>query len=427
MREEAVCQGSRGSQMRRSTTETGPRATTTGPVVLGNQRPKVMLVGGPDVNARIELMRELDPSFSLIAAGSSPELDEEFRGAGYEYAYYPLTRRMNPVKDLRSMALLVRIFRHHRPQIVHAFDTKPCVVARMAARLAGVPIVLGTLPGLGSLYVNNGIATRATRAIYEGVQRLACRLSDLTIFQNDEDACQFTASGIVSPARSRVIPGSGVSTERFDPAKVSKSERERVRQGLGIRSDALLVTMVSRLIRSKGVIEFAAAAGTVRERYPDATFLLLGARDGQSMDRLDDDEVIGLRKSVTWAGTRGDIESVLAASDIFVLPSFLREGIPRALLEAASMGLPIVTTDSPGCNDVVKEGVNGFLVSPRNSEALERAICRLIESPELRRRFGVASRQRALATFDLSRIATETRALYLSLLHRKGLLPAASA
>ena len=91
------------------------------------------------------------------------------------------------------------------------------------------------------------------------------------------------------------------------------------------------------------------------------------------------------------------------------------------------MGLPLVTTDSPGCNDVVEEGVNGFLVSPLDSEALERAICRLIEAPELRRRFGAASRQRALATFDLSRIAAETRDLYLSFLHRKGLLPAVSA
>ena len=385
---------------------------------------RLILVGGPDVDSRIDLMHHLEQDFSVFAVGSEPALEARFSQAGFGYRHYHLARRVHPVADVVALAELRGIFRQERPDIVHAFDTKPCVFVRLAARLARVPVVIGTLPGLGSLYVDNGLATRAVRAIYERLQRLASYSSDLTIFQNCQDAREFVARSIVPETKVAVIPGSGVRTGRFSPVRVSQSERERVRTELGISPNALLVTMVSRLIRSKGVIEFAAAAQVVRERYPQAAFLLVGPSDQQSVDRLTPQELAQLAQNVTWAGAREDIPAVLATSDVFVLPSFYREGIPRVLLEAASMGLPIVTTDSPGCREAVEDGVNGFLVPPRDPDALARAILRLIEEPELRRRFGQASRQRAVERFDLAKIAEQTRSIYQDLLARKGLLSA---
>jgi glycosyltransferase involved in cell wall biosynthesis len=384
-----------------------------------------MLVGGPDVDARIELMRELDGDFRLVAVGTAPELQSHFQEAGFAYENYPLKRRVNPPADLRTLVSLTCLFRRHRPDIVHSFDTKPCALARLAARFAGVPVVVGTLPGLGSLYVNDGIATRATRFIYEWLQRIACHRADLTIFQNHEDAREFLDRGIVPAGRSTVVPGSGVNTDFFDPTKISKPERDQVRTELRVHSDALLITMVSRLIRSKGVLEFAAAAEQVHELHPEVKFLIVGPEDNESLDRLTSSELAQITQFVTWTGVRNDICAVLAASDIFVLPSFLREGIPRVLLEAASLGLPIVTTDSPGCNEVVEHGVNGFLVPIRDQAALAQAIVRLVENPEMRRRFGQASRQRAVAHFDLSRIASQIRSIYRQLLAQKGLLPIA--
>ena len=152
-----------------------------------------------------------------------------------------------------------------------------------------------------------------------------------------------------------------------------------MRASLGIPPDAPLVTMVARVIRSKGVEDFVAAAQQVRLRQPATHFLLVGPADKDSVDSFRLDELAEFGRIVHWPGARRDIPCVLAASDLFVLPSYLREGIPRVLLEAASMGLPLVTTDSPGCNDVVADGVNGFLTPLRDPAALSQAIQRLLD------------------------------------------------
>jgi N,N'-diacetylbacillosaminyl-diphospho-undecaprenol alpha-1,3-N-acetylgalactosaminyltransferase len=145
-------------------------------------------------------------------------------------------------------------------------------------------------------------------------------------------------------------------------------------------------------------------------------FLLIGPNDDSSLDRLSRAELAQLKQVVSWSGPRRDIPVVLASSDIFVLPSAYREGIPRVLLEAASMGLPIVTTDSAGCNEVVEDSVNGLLVPVHDATALGKALLRLVADSELRARFGEASRRRALEHFDLSIVVEQTRSVYRRLL-----------
>jgi glycosyltransferase involved in cell wall biosynthesis len=394
---------------------------------MDSQIPLVAIVGGPDVDSRLDLIQHLCEAFRFVVIGCAVEPRSRFAEAGFGYYTYSLDRRVNPLNDLITVNQLINLFKQIQPHIVHAFDTKPCVLARVAARLAGVPIVIGTLPGLGSLYVDDSLTTRMVRMIYEKLQRLACYLSDLTIFQNCEDAQQFVARGIVPIHKTAVIPGSGVRTDLFNPATIPRYEQERVRAELGIPPNTLLVTMVSRLIRSKGVAEFAAAAQIVRQQHPQTHFLLVGPADEESMDRFTPSELLQLTRALTWAGARSDIPAILAASDICVLPTFYREGIPRVLLEAASMGLPIVTTDSPGCKEVVEPGVNGFLIPPRDPGALAEAILRLVEEPDLRQRFGQESRRRAVTYFDLSVIAKQIRSIYRELLAHKGLLPATEA
>jgi glycosyltransferase involved in cell wall biosynthesis len=389
--------------------------------------PKVLLVGGPDVDTRLKLMRYLGDSFNVSALGSRPKLYTSFLAEGFDYRAYHLSRQVNPLSDLLTVAQLVLIFRRLKPQIVHTFDTKPGVWGCLAARLASVPIVIGTVTGLGSLYTNDSLATRIVRLVYQTLQKLACRFSDLTIFQNHDDARQFIALGVISPEKVIIIPGSGVATNQFVSAQVSTIELARLRAELGIQPDEIVVTMISRVIRSKGVLEFMTAAQEVCLSYPDARFLLIGPEDNNSVDRLSAAELAQLKHAVIWPGPRGDIPALLALSDIFVLPSAYREGIPRVLLEAASMGLPIVTTDTPGCNDVVEHGVNGFLVAACDTKALSQAILYLIEQPELRQSFGRVSRQRALERFDLSVIAHQTGAAYWQLLSHKGLLEVAQS
>ena len=389
-----------------------------GPGTAPSQRPRALIVGGCDVHRRIDLMRSLAGEFSLAAVGSEPALREPFDRAGFHYYHVPLGRGASPLADLRALTRLVRLFQTIRPDIVHTFATKPSVWGRIAARLAGVPVIIGTLPGLGSLYATRRLTTRVLRALYQPLQKLSCTVSSATIFQNDEDARQLIAAGTVAPHKAFVIPGSGIRTDLYRPASVPLAARIVARAELGAGHGSIVVTMVSRVIRSKGVLEFAEAAALVRRRHPDAEFVLIGPDDRESLDRLTPAEREHVSRSVRWLGERQDIPALLAASDLFVLPSFYREGIPRALLEAASMGLPLITTTTPGCVEVVEDGKNGFLVPPRDPGSLAEAIERLIRAPRLRQSFGQASRELAVRRFDISVIAARTAALYRELLAR---------
>lgn len=387
--------------------------------------PKVVLVGGPDIDARLELMHCIGNDFDISVLGSRSDLNEKFLAEGFGYSSYHLRRMVSPLADLLTLAELVFIFRKSKPKIVHTFDTKPNIWGCLAARLAGVPIVIGTMNGLGSLYASDMLVTGLIRMVYQLMQRLASRFSDVTIFQNQEDIRQFIAAGVVPKEKAIVIPGSGVATDVFTPSEISEIEQVRLRRELGIQHDEIVVVMISRVIRSKGVLEFAAAAEDVGASYPDVNFLLIGPSDEETVDRLSARELAQLKRALTWPGPREDIATILSLCNIFVFPSAHREGIPRVLLEAASMGLPIVTTDSPGCNDVVENGVNGFLVPARDQKALATAIVRLIEQPELRRRFGRISRRRAVEQFDISNVADQMQAVYRGLLAREAPLSAA--
>ena len=371
-------------------------------------------------------MHCLKDAFNISALGSLPTLQDRFLVEGFSYSSYHLSRQVNPLSDLLTVGQLVLIFRKLKPQIVHTFDAKENVWGRMAARLAGVPIIIGTMTGLGALYARDSLKIRLIRLVYQPLLTLTCRFSDLTIFQNHDNAHQFITAGIVSKRKAPVILGSGVSTDLFAPSRVSDLEQAEIRAELDIQSDKIVVTMVSRVIRSKGVLEFIYAAQEVGARCPGVRFLLIGPEDFENVDRLNSEELTQLKQSeaVTWPGPRRDIPGVLAMSDIFVLPTAFPEGIPRILLEAASMELPIITTDTPGCNEVVEHGVNGFLVPVGDPEALSQAIMRLIEQPELRKRFGRISRQRVIERFDISVVADQTSSVYRKLLERKALLPA---
>jgi glycosyltransferase involved in cell wall biosynthesis len=379
-------------------------------------RPRLVILGGPDVDARLELMQALKDRFQVSALGSDPDLCSRFDRAGFPYDAYHLNRRTNPLSDLLTFGELTLILRRLRPDLVHAFDTKPNVWGRLAARLSGVPVVVGTLTGKGSLYGDPGLKTALVRLIYRPLQTLACAVSDLTILQNRDDQDYFTASGMVRKQKTRVIPGSGVSSSLFDPTTTSTQEKARLRNEFGLREDQVVVTMISRLIRSKGVLEFSAVAPSIRAAFPNARFLLVGPEDPESQDRLTAQELNQLKDAAICPGMRRDVSSILSITDIFALPTRYPEGIPRVLLEAASMGLPLVTTNSPGCKEVVVDGSNGILIEVGDTAALGRAILRLIRQPELRRSLGRASRERALRYFDITVIADQTCAMYEDLL-----------
>jgi glycosyltransferase involved in cell wall biosynthesis len=382
-------------------------------------RHHICIVGGPDVDARQPLMERLEGEFEVLALGTDPRVAGSFAARGLRYRDYRMSRRANPLLDLRTVWQLVRIFRAERPAIVHTFDTKPGVLARLAARIARVPVVIGTLPGLGSLYAAPSLRARLIRLVYQPLQAVACRWADITVFQNEDDAREFERLHLVPRSRATVIPGSGVRTDVFAAGRHDGAHELRLQLG---PAGHVVVVMISRILRSKGVLDFAAAARNAQRTNPALAFVLVGGEDPGSLDALTPAELVELRDSVTWLGARSDVREILEAADVFVFPSVYREGVPRVLLEAASMGLPLVAADVPGSRDVVVDGENGFLVAPGDPAATADAILRLAAEPELRRRFGRRSRERAVARFDFEAVAARTVSMYRELLAAKRLV-----
>jgi glycosyltransferase involved in cell wall biosynthesis len=379
-------------------------------------RPLVAITGTSDIDRRIDLMQELAGSFATVAVGSSEALRPRFAACGLEYFTYPLSHPAHPYDGVRALYRLTALFRALKPDIVHTFDTVPSVWGRLAAHAANVPAIVGTLPGLGRLYSGASVKHWVLRSAYELLQRMASRRSDITVFQHHDDAHRFVEAGIVPVERARVIPGSGIRTDQFCRTTVPATDVKTIRTAVGASDHGVVVTMVSQIMRAKGVLEFAEAARLLRQTHNDVRFVLVGGGDSWRGDSLSSTERQSLSQSVQWLGERRDIPAILAASDIFVLPSYYGEGIPRVLLEAASMQLPLVASDLPGCRAMLRNDVEGILVPPRQIAPLVSAIEGLIENPAERERLARAARSRAVAEFDLRIIARDTASVYSWLL-----------
>lgn len=380
-------------------------------------KPLLAIISGPDIASRIRLAKLLATDFEVTVIGSHKGNRESM--GGLPYHQYRLERSVNPIGDFVALMQLTRLLLRVKPQIVQTFSTKPSVLGRLAARQAKVPVIVGTVPGMGSIYGDERLRTRLLRYVYERVQRLACQVSTATVFQNEEDLAAFVRRGLVRREAAMVIRGSGVDTDTYRPGSLTEAERAKLRSSLGIDPGVVVVTMVSRIIRSKGVCEFAEAARLLSSNGSSSHhFLLVGEPDLESRDALSKAEWETVQRWVNCLGSRTDVAAILGITDIFVLPSYYREGVPRALLEAAASGKALISTDLPGCRDVVQHDSTGLIVPPRDPKSLADAIAILASDPRRRARLGMAARQLAMNLFNLRDVANTMRQLYLELLDR---------
>ena len=321
---------------------------------------------------------------------SSPGPDvAALESQGIEHLSVPMTRRLTPLRDLVSLLRLVLVMRRRRFTIVHTHNPKPGLLGQLAARLAGVPLVVNTLHGF---YFHDRMSPLARR-FYVALERIAARCSDLILSQNAEDVETALRERIARPGQIRHL-GNGIDLTRFDPARLGPDARRRTRAGFGIDADAPVVGFVGRLVKEKGVGELLQAARLVLERVPHARFLLVGGTDQEKADRITPEAAReqGLEPACVFAGIRQDMPEMYRAMDVFVLPSY-REGFPRAPMEAAAMKLPCVVTDVRGCRQAVTHGLSGLLVPVGDAAALARAILTLLDDPELARRLGEEGRK----------------------------------
>ena len=324
---------------------------------------------------------------------------ELIRQAGIRIIPFDMSRRsMNPFKELVTILRLCLIYRDERPDIVHQVAIKPVLYGSVAAQITGIPHVINALTGLGWLFTSASKRARLLQAIV----RLAFYFlltRGKVIVQNDDDAVELQDMGIAKQ-HINLIRGSGVNTA--DYAAHPESD-----------ADIPIVVLPARMLWDKGVGEFVEAATQLKKRGVNARFVLVGDPDAQNPASVPTQQLITWHKEgmVEWWGKREDMPRILIQSHIVCLPSY-REGLPKSLLEAASCGRPIVTTDVPGCREIVHDGDNGLLVEARNAAALADALAKLLANPELRQQMGQRGRERVLNEFSQEIIVAQVLTLY---------------
>jgi len=314
----------------------------------------------------------------------------------------PMQRRsLNPLRETALLAWLWRLVRAEQADIVHGFTIKCAIYGAFAAQLAGAARV-NSVTGMGYVFSNDDMLARVLRPVVRGLMKvtLSGRRARL-ILQNQDDAAFFEEAGIALPEQIRLVPGSGVDCKRFLPP--TAADRNRTPR----------VVLAARMLWDKGVDEFIDAARILKAQGRNIFFVLAGEPDPGNPAAIPETilrewHAAGL---VQWLGHVDDMPNLFAEADIVVLPSY-REGLPKSLIEAASCGRPLITTDVSGCRDVVTDGVDGLLIPVRDSSALANAIARLQDDQALARRLGEAARAKALAEYDERIIVAQTLAIY---------------
>jgi len=375
--------------------------------------PKVLLVANTSwylYNFRLPLMRELRQAGYQVAAVApldtySPLLEAE----GIPVHHWMLARSsINPMLELRAIVDLVRVYQREQPDLVHHFTIKACLYGTIAAKLAPVYRVINAITGLGHVFLGQRKRTRLLRRGLKPLYRavfMARRAR--VVFQNADDQEKLIQLGLTEHSRTRLIRSSGVDIHHF------QSEDDTA----GRFHPTLQLLFPSRLIREKGLHELLEACRQLWDEGVPLDLLVAGDLDAGNRSSLSPAELTALRAEprLRCLGHVTDMRALYAASDIVVLPSW-REGLSRALIEAAAMERPIITTDVPGCRDVVDHGRSGLLVPLQNGPAIALAIRLLLEQPELARVLGQQARRKVVEEFRVTLVNDHTLQQYAQLI-----------
>lgn len=359
-------------------------------------------------NFRLPIAKRLrDIGYDVVLVCPPGSYVDRLREEGFRIVPWRVERRsFHPVRERASISELIRIYSHERPDVAHHFTIKPNLYGTLAARRTRVPIVINTFSGMGFL-LSEGRRASALRLAITPVMKATFRSRSVwTVFQNEEDLASAVDRGFVAEDRTTLIAGSGVDVDRYSPRTGSCPPRSPV------------FLMAARLIREKGVQDFVAAAGVVARSGTSARFVVAGEPDHGNPSSLSDSQIDAWRRdtSVEFLGHISDMTTLLAEADAAVLPTYYPEGLPKFLLEAAASGLPLIATDIPPCRPVVQDGYNGYLVPPRDPDALAEAIARLANDQDLRHKLGQNGRRLVEERFREQDVVDQYIRLYDQLL-----------
>jgi len=350
-----------------------------------------------------------------VACGIGGLLINRLKESNVEVVPIPeLVREISPLKDCLAFIRLIRVIRKGKFHIVHTNSTKAGILGRLAAKLAGVPIVLFTTHG----FVLNEPMGWLRKLVFSIAERIAGYFTDIIIAVTEADRQTVIKYNIVQPHRIITIHN-GLDTDAFKNSIMYKLGQKR--EELGLPSDRkIIVGIVANFYPTKGLQYFIKAAKLVKKAFPETLFVIIG--DGQQREELKElVDKLGLTASILFKGQRDDVAEILPLFDVFVLSS-VKEGLPFALLESMAAARPIVATKVGGIPEVIRDGETGYLVPPCDPESLAKAICSLLADKEKAREIGLSAKKRVVSSFSLKKMVEKTEKVYETLLKSKGLL-----
>ena len=340
-----------------------------------------------------------EDGYEIVGISSPSSFAPAIKAAGVRHIAVPISRNITPIADLLSLWRLWRVMRRERFSIVHTHTPKAGLLGQLAARLAGVPLVVNTVHGL---YLHPGMRP-IERRIYLLLEKVAASCSDGILSQNAEDIEIAVRERVCRREKIKFL-GNGIDLTQFDPDAISAKNVERLRAELGLRPCVPVVGFVGRLAaKRKGFADFLAAAQEISARVPGCQFLVVGASDRGKADAMDASaaRVYGIAERCVFAGLRdrNELPPFYKLMDVLVLPSIF-EGLPRVVMEASAMGVPAVVTDVKGNREAVLDGCNGLLVPLGDVAALAAAVIRLLCDKELAEEMGLKARAIARERFN---------------------------
>lgn len=356
-------------------------------------------------NFKLSLIKELQKNGYKINVVCPQDKLENLYIKGVNFIHWELSRKsINPFLELNSLINLIKIYKKEKPDLVHHFTIKACLYGTISAKFSNVLLVINAVTGLGHLFLGNRKKHQLMRFLIKPFYKtiFTARRSNI-IFQNADDQDELLSMGFVNKKNSKIIKGSGVDINFFKPF-IDNS---------GIFDDPIKLLFPSRLIKEKGLIETVKACQILWKENFKIILYIAGEIDKGNRSALKTKELELLKneKRIKLMGFVENMKEIYARTNIVILPSW-REGLSKTLIEASSMERPIISTNVPGCRDIIEHGVNGILVPKKDIEALALAIKFMIENPLLARTFGKRSRERVINEFEIKKINEQTLKVY---------------
>lgn len=339
-------------------------------------------------NFRYNLMKKLEKQgYAIICMAGKDSSMEEIENNGWKFIDSNLDRRgTNIFNDLKLFLFYLKIFKKEKPKYILNFTIKPNIYGTLAAKLVGIPVI-NNVTGLGDIFDKDNLTSKIVKLLY----KTSFKYPKKVFFQNDDDLKVFLDNKLINEKICGRLPGSGVDIEKFIPQKIEKKD------------DKIRFLFLGRISNKKGVRIVNEVSKILTPKYPNIEFQLLGKIYVDEEGHISKEELGNWEKesNIRYLGTSKDVRNEIKQTDCIIFPSFYREGVPRALIEAAAMEKPILTTDNVGCRDIVKDGYNGYLAKPNDIESMVMAVEKFLSLSEKEKNIlGKNGRKKVMTEFD---------------------------